>query len=102
VFDTAGLDSRDGASAPSRERGGADAPSGPPKAEPGGAAVLTSTTDGHQRRIFESGYQLEMHKLVAKHRWVLRIANLVRPGYVNVDQPGMCYPETVSDPGGSG
>jgi hypothetical protein len=31
-----------------------------------------------RRRIFESGYQLEMHKLVAKHRWVLRIANLVR------------------------
>jgi len=23
-------------------------------------------------------------------------------GYVNVDQPGMCYPEPASDPGGTG
>ena len=26
----------------------------------------------------------------------------IEAGYVNVDQPGMCYPETVSDPGSSG
>ena len=31
------------------------------------------------RWIFESGYQLEMYKLVAKHRWVLRIADLALP-----------------------
>jgi hypothetical protein len=26
----------------------------------------------------------------------------IEAGYVNVDQPGMCYPEPVSDPGGTG
>jgi hypothetical protein len=26
----------------------------------------------------------------------------IEAGYVNVDQPGMCSPEPVSDPGGSG
>jgi len=31
-----------------------------------------------RRRISESGGQLEMHKLAAQHRWVLRIASLVR------------------------
>lgn len=26
----------------------------------------------------------------------------IEAGYVNVDQPGMCYPEPLSDPGGIG
>jgi len=54
-------------------------PSGLPEAEPGGAAVLTSTTDGHPAA--DLGVRLpplEMHKLVAQHRWVPRIADLVR------------------------
>jgi hypothetical protein len=30
------------------------------------------------RRIFEFDFQLEMYKLVAERRWVLRIADLAR------------------------
>ncbi len=26
----------------------------------------------------------------------------IEAGHVNVDQPGMCYPEPASDPGGTG
>jgi hypothetical protein len=33
---------------------------------------------GIWRRIFEFDYQLEIHKPVAKHRWVPRIADLAR------------------------
>jgi hypothetical protein len=42
------------------------------------------------RRIFEFDFQLEMYKLVAERRWVLRIADLARrPAARTAHQQGL-------------